>query len=123
MGETHAALAVNRERQIAILNRYPRHVLPHQHQQDQQQQPSPHVNHYQASGGAGYVGAYRQLSDLDRETMSELAQEEVLLENRARLVQRARDSWFNHCQCIIRPFQVFESEKRKNEGLWRQPHI
>ncbi|KAG0041433.1 hypothetical protein BGZ83_001821 [Gryganskiella cystojenkinii] len=108
LNEMHAALALNRERQIAILNRYPRQVLPHHQQHHQQEQHQPHYNHYHATGtgGAAYVGIYRQLTDQDREAMSELAQEEVLLENKARIVQRARDSWFNQCQWIIRPFQI-----------------
>ncbi|KAF9272851.1 hypothetical protein BGZ68_002043 [Mortierella alpina] len=38
--------------------------------------------------------------------LSELAQEEIILENRSMNVQRVRDSCFHRCQCIIRPLQI-----------------
>ncbi|KAG0047621.1 hypothetical protein BGZ83_007350 [Gryganskiella cystojenkinii] len=76
--QTHAELAANRERQNAILNRY------------------------QNGGGANS----RQISERDRHAISELSREELILENRSRMVQRVRDGWFNRCQCIIRPFEI-----------------
>ncbi|KAF9572158.1 hypothetical protein EC968_010244, partial [Mortierella alpina] len=82
VSETHAQLAANRARQNSILNRY-RHRGDH-------------------SGS----GSLSRLSDRDRQAMSELAQEEIILENRSMNVQRVRDSYFHRCQCIIRPFQV-----------------
>lgn len=50
------------------------------------------------------------MSDRDRHALSELSREELILENRSRMVQGVRDSWLNRCQCIIRPFQVPSSE-------------
>ncbi|KAG0325351.1 hypothetical protein BG004_003244, partial [Podila humilis] len=75
VSETHAELAANRERQNAILNRYP-------------------------------PGGHRQMSDRDREALSELSREELLLENRSRMVQSVRDGWQNRCRFVIRPFQI-----------------
>ncbi|KAG0199343.1 hypothetical protein BGX28_007367 [Mortierella sp. GBA30] len=86
VSETHAQLAANRERQNSILNRY-------------------HQRHSHGYGGGG-GNVLSQLSDRDRQAMSELAQEEIILENRSMNVQRVRDSWFHRCQFIIRPFQV-----------------
>ncbi|KAF9352983.1 putative lysosomal cobalamin transporter [Mortierella sp. AD094] len=87
--ETNALLAVNRERQNAILNRY----------QQFQHRPT-------AVMGAGGRGRNPVLSERDRQAMSELAQEEIMLANRFRRVQRWRDSWFHQCQFIIRPLQI-----------------
>ncbi|KAG0099204.1 hypothetical protein BGZ93_008688 [Podila epicladia] len=53
--ETHAQLAANRERQNAILNRYP-------------------------------PGGHRQMSDRDRHALTELSREELILENRSRMI-------------------------------------
>ncbi|KAF9914312.1 putative lysosomal cobalamin transporter [Lobosporangium transversale] len=64
----HVQLAVNRERQHAILRQY----SPRRH-----------------FGGGG--GAHQGMSERDRQAMSELAQEELLLEHRTRHIQRARD--------------------------------
>ncbi|KAG0251233.1 hypothetical protein BG011_007748 [Mortierella polycephala] len=75
VNETHAELALNREQQNAILNRYQQ-------------------------------GSRRQISDRDRHAIQELSREELILENRSRMVQRARDSWFNRCRCFIRPFEI-----------------
>ncbi|CAO3573022.1 unnamed protein product [Mortierella alpina] len=80
--ETHAQLAANRARQNSIVNRY-RHRGNH--------------------SGSGSLSRY---SDRDRQVMSELAQEEIILENRSMNVQRVRDSCFHRCHCILRPFQV-----------------
>ncbi|KAF9938388.1 hypothetical protein BGZ67_000230 [Mortierella alpina] len=82
VSETHAQLAANRERQNSILNRY-RHRGDH--------------------SGSRNVS---RLSDRDRQAISELAQEEIILENRSINVQRVRDSCFHRCQSIIRPFQI-----------------
>ncbi|KAG9321715.1 hypothetical protein KVV02_006629 [Mortierella alpina] len=82
VSETHAQLAANRERQNSILNRY-RHRGDH--------------------SGSRNVS---RLSDRDRQAISELAQEEIILENRSINVQRVRDSCFHRYQCIIRPFQI-----------------
>ena len=76
--QTHAELAANRERQNAILNRYP-------------------------DGGVNG----RQISERDRHAIRELTREELILENTSRMVQQVRDGWFNRCQCIIRPFEVW----------------
>jgi len=78
-------LDLNRERQNTILNRYPMS---------------------RGAVGGGGAGGRHQLSDRNRHLISELAQEELLLENRLRLVLRIRDSCWNQCLCIIRPFQV-----------------
>ncbi|KAF9433476.1 hypothetical protein BGZ76_009411 [Entomortierella beljakovae] len=75
MNETNAELAANRERQNAIINRYP-------------------------------SGSNRQVTERDRHAINELTREELILENRSRLVQRARDSWFNRCHWIVRPIEV-----------------
>lgn len=78
--ELEAQLDFNRARQSTILNRYP--MTP---------------------GGGGQR---QQLSDRNRHLISELAQEELLLENRLRLVLRVRNSCWHQCLCIIRPFQI-----------------
>ncbi|KAG0381237.1 putative lysosomal cobalamin transporter [Mortierella sp. AD032] len=75
--ELEAQLDLNRAHQSAILNRYP-----------------------MSAGGS------RQMSDRNRHLISELAQKEMLLENRLRLVLRVRDSCWHQCLCIIRPFQI-----------------
>ncbi|KAI1316602.1 hypothetical protein EDD11_009727 [Mortierella claussenii] len=75
VNETNAELAANRERQNAILNRYP-------------------------------PGSNRQVSERDRHAISELSREELILENRSRMVQNVRDSWANKCHWVIRPFEV-----------------
>ncbi|KAF9104572.1 hypothetical protein BGX27_010045, partial [Mortierella sp. AM989] len=87
--ETNILLAVNRERQNAILSRY----------QQFQQRPT-------AVMGAGGRGRNPVLSERDRQAMSELAQEEMMLAHRFRRVQRLRDSLFHRCQFVIRPIQV-----------------
>ncbi|KAF9296571.1 hypothetical protein BGZ74_010253 [Mortierella antarctica] len=51
-------------------------------------------------------GGHRQMSDRDRHALTELSREQLILENRSRMVQGVRDSWLNRCQCIIRPFQI-----------------
>ncbi|KFH72202.1 hypothetical protein MVEG_02493 [Podila verticillata NRRL 6337] len=51
-------------------------------------------------------GGHRQMSDRDRHALNELQREELILENRSRMVQGVRDSWLNRCQFIIRPFQI-----------------
>ncbi|ORZ04800.1 hypothetical protein BCR41DRAFT_362269 [Lobosporangium transversale] len=79
----HVQLAVNRERQHAILRQY----SPRRH-----------------FGGGG--GAHQGMSERDRQAMSELAQEELLLEHRTRHIQRLRDSCFHRCHFIIRPVQI-----------------
>ncbi|KAI1315950.1 hypothetical protein EDD11_010588 [Mortierella claussenii] len=87
--ETHARLMVNRERQNAILSKYSG------------------LRRFGGGGGGGVREAHQQaLSDRDRQQISELAQEELILENRTRRVQRLRNSWFHKCQWIIRPVQV-----------------
>ncbi|KAG0241365.1 hypothetical protein BGX31_001205 [Mortierella sp. GBA43] len=77
--EARVQLAANRERQNTILSRYQHGSRPTGHS---------------------------VLSDRDRQAISELAQEELLLEHRARYAQRLRDSWFHRCQWFIRPFEV-----------------
>ncbi|KAF9951955.1 hypothetical protein BGZ72_006637 [Mortierella alpina] len=51
-------------------------------------------------------GSNRPMSERDRHAIEELSREELILENRSRMVQGVRDSWLNRCQCIIRPFQI-----------------
>ncbi|KAG0214659.1 hypothetical protein BGX28_001697 [Mortierella sp. GBA30] len=51
-------------------------------------------------------GTNRPMSERDRHAIQELSREELILENRSRIVQGVRDSWLNRCQCIIRPFEV-----------------
>jgi len=51
-------------------------------------------------------GSNRPMSERDRHAIEELSREELILENRSRIVQGVRDSWLNRCQCIIRPFQI-----------------
>lgn len=46
------------------------------------------------------------MSERDRHTLTELSREELILENRSRVAQHARDSWFNRCHWIVRPFEV-----------------
>ncbi|OAQ36123.1 hypothetical protein K457DRAFT_120267 [Linnemannia elongata AG-77] len=75
MNETDAQLAANRERQNAIINRYPQ-------------------------------GGLARASERDRHAFRELSREALVLENRSRMVQSVRDSWFNRCRCIIRPFEI-----------------
>ncbi|KAF9348869.1 hypothetical protein BGX26_012757 [Mortierella sp. AD094] len=53
-----------------------------------------------------YRGSNRQVSERDRHAINELSREELILENRSRIVQHARDSWFNRCHWIVRPFQI-----------------
>ncbi|KAG0000342.1 hypothetical protein BGZ79_006053 [Entomortierella chlamydospora] len=53
-----------------------------------------------------YHGTDREVSDRDRHAINELSREELILENRSRVVQHARDSLFNRCRWIVRPFQV-----------------
>ncbi|KAF9124047.1 hypothetical protein BGW39_008508 [Mortierella sp. 14UC] len=79
--ELEEQLDLNKARQITILNRYP------------------------MTAGAG-GGNRQQMSDRNRHLLSELAQEEILLENRLKLVLRVRDSCWHRCLCIIRPFQI-----------------
>ncbi|KAF8943814.1 hypothetical protein BGZ47_005034, partial [Haplosporangium gracile] len=79
--ELEAQLDLNRARQSTILNRYP------------------------LTSGGGGGGQRLQMSDRNRHLISELAQEELLLENRLRLVLRVRNSCWHQCLCIIRPFQ------------------
>ncbi|KAF9903004.1 hypothetical protein EC991_004300 [Linnemannia zychae] len=74
MNETNAELAANRERQNAIINRYPQGI--------------------------------NVASERDRHAFRELSREALVLENRSRMVQNVRDSWFNRCRCIIRPFEI-----------------
>ncbi|KAK3846295.1 MAG: hypothetical protein J3R72DRAFT_434559 [Linnemannia gamsii] len=75
MNETNAQLAANRERQNAIINRYPQ-------------------------------GGINRASERDRHAFRELSREALVLENRSRMVQSVRDSWFNRCRCIVRPFEI-----------------
>ncbi|KAG0273362.1 hypothetical protein BGZ95_010820 [Linnemannia exigua] len=75
MNETNAQLAANRERQNAIVNRYPQ-------------------------------GGISRASERDRNALRELSREALVLESRSRMVQSIRDSWFNRCRCIIRPFEI-----------------
>ncbi|KAG9320772.1 hypothetical protein KVV02_003476 [Mortierella alpina] len=51
-------------------------------------------------------GSNRSMSERDRHAIEELSREELILENRSRMVQGVRDSWFNRCHCVIRPFQI-----------------
>ncbi|KAF9958570.1 hypothetical protein BGZ70_009141 [Mortierella alpina] len=51
-------------------------------------------------------GSNRPMSERDRHAIEELSREELILENRSRIVQGVRDSWLNRCQCVIRPFQI-----------------
>ncbi|KAF9921877.1 putative lysosomal cobalamin transporter [Linnemannia zychae] len=81
--ELETQLDFNRAQQNTILNRHP-----------------------MSTGIVGNHGGTRQLSDRNRERISKLAQEEILLENRLRLVLRVRDSCWYRCLCIIRPFQI-----------------
>ncbi|KAG0009895.1 hypothetical protein BGZ80_001956, partial [Entomortierella chlamydospora] len=53
-----------------------------------------------------YHGTDREVSDRDRHAINELSREELILENRSRVVQHARDSLFNRCRWIVRPFQI-----------------
>ncbi|KAG0365795.1 hypothetical protein BC939DRAFT_165281 [Gamsiella multidivaricata] len=78
--EINVQLAVNRERQNIIMDRY---------------------QHRPLGGGGRPV-----LSDRDRQAMAELAQEELMLESRSRHMRSLRDSLFHRCQFVIRPFQV-----------------
>ncbi|KAF9129374.1 hypothetical protein BGW39_004214 [Mortierella sp. 14UC] len=75
MNETNAQLSANRERQNAIINRYPQ-------------------------------GGINHASERDLHAFRELSREALVLENRSRMVQSVRDSWFNRCRCIIRPFEI-----------------
>ncbi|KAF9912047.1 putative lysosomal cobalamin transporter [Linnemannia zychae] len=79
--ELEAQLDLNRAHQATILNRYP------------------------VSAGGG-MGQRQQMSDRNRHLISELAQEEMLLENRLRLVLKVRNSCWHQFLCIIRPFQI-----------------
>ncbi|KAG0213304.1 hypothetical protein BGX33_002963 [Mortierella sp. NVP41] len=51
-------------------------------------------------------GSNRQVSERDLHAIRELSREELVLENRSLMVQRVRDSWFNRCRCVIRPFEI-----------------
>ncbi|KAF9111293.1 hypothetical protein BGX27_005132 [Mortierella sp. AM989] len=72
-----------------------------------------------------YRGGNRQVSERDRHTLTELSREELILENRSRVVQHARDSWFNRCHWIVRPFEVCFVDLvlsiRRNEDMCGAP--
>ncbi|KAF9152991.1 hypothetical protein BG015_004316 [Linnemannia schmuckeri] len=51
-------------------------------------------------------GGLNRASERDRHAFRELSREALVLENRSRMVQSVRDSWFNRCRCIIRPFEI-----------------
>ncbi|KAG0255792.1 hypothetical protein DFQ27_006064 [Actinomortierella ambigua] len=87
--ETHDQLARNREQQNTILNRYP----------PLSGGPNNNANQKNRS-------RYQHMSERDRKTLEELQREELVLENRSRMVQGVRDSWLNRCRFLIRPFQV-----------------
>lgn len=93
--EARVQLAANRERQNIILGRY-------QH--------------------GGRAPGHHALPDRDRQAMSELAQEELLLEHRAKYAQRLTDGWFHRCQWIIRPFEVRLTRVRL-EGTAMDEHL
>ncbi|KAG0304516.1 hypothetical protein BGZ98_005432 [Dissophora globulifera] len=80
MYDAQAQLDSNRAQQNTILNRYRHQPL---------------------------TGGQQALSERDRHRITELARQELILENRSKHMQRIRDSWFHRCSCIIRPLQFF----------------
>ncbi|KAF9429251.1 hypothetical protein BGZ76_001597, partial [Entomortierella beljakovae] len=86
--ETSVLLAANRERQNLILSRYKQ------------------LQHRPTAVIGGGRGRNPVLTERDRQAMSELADEEMMLTNRSRQAQRLKDSWLYRCQFIIRPFEI-----------------
>ncbi|KAG0234194.1 hypothetical protein BGW42_006832 [Actinomortierella wolfii] len=90
--ETQAQLAENRQQQNTILNRYPFLV---------------NTDGSGASRPHSRDKGYQHMSERDRNRLEELRREELVLENRSRMVESVRDSWINRCWFFVRPFQIF----------------
>ncbi|KAF8937091.1 hypothetical protein BGZ58_003273 [Dissophora ornata] len=52
------------------------------------------------------LGSNRQVSERDRHAITELQREEMVLDNRSRVVQSVRDGWMARCHCIVRPLEI-----------------